>query len=638
MTLASLFAFFKTRNDPVRKQAMADAYSPILRAILLPLSAYYVFITWAHAQDETGLNFILLGSVSAITAVSYFVIRQQLLARDRVTIDRLELSGLLINALLYLNVLGYFMLHFEPSKLVYFALMAILFSTTGVTFRSILLSTIPSMATLYWFASRLPDDLFHQYVSIGVATAFGAFGMATLLRKAISRQVDARLLADQLAAKAHRLADTDMLTGIPNRRAVFQKIDYLISKRRTFWMGIFDLDGFKAINDVYGHVVGDNLLCAVVGRATALNMPGVSFGRIGGDEFIAIVVGDLTETEIEKFGTAVIAAISEPYPVELMDLSVGVSAGFSKFPCMGTSSAQLYEKADFALYKAKAHRRGRCVLFDTAEDEEMKQAIAIERELREGDLENELYLLFQPQFSPSQQRVVGFEALARWQSPKLGLVRPDLFIRAAERSGHIRKVTDILFKKGLTTLAKWPSDISLSFNLSGKDISDRFFILSLLGQIMRSGISPSRIEFEITETAVMLDIETSKTMLAALRGSGCKVALDDFGSGYSSFEYLDQLPLDKVKIDRSFIRKVSHSTTSREIVAGIIGLCSKLDLRCVLEGVETEGEMEILAKLQPDLIQGYLYGRPMSAEDAMQKILDQDNHAEHKLDEYTQSA
>ena len=638
MRLADPLETYKASNNPVRRQAMADAYSPITRAILVPLCAYYVFVTWGHWQDETGLALAMLGSVSAITAASYYLVRQHVLAGDKVTLTRLELSGLLINALMYLNVLGYFMIHFEQTKLVYFALMSIVFSTTAVTFRSMLISIAPSLATLYWFASGLPEALFQQYVSIGIATAFGAFAMASLLRKAIIRQTDARLLADELATKAQRLADTDMLTGVPNRRAIFQKIDYLVEQRRPFWMGIFDLDGFKAINDVYGHIIGDTLLCTVVERAANLNIEGVTFGRIGGDEFIAILPGNLSEEKIAHLGNNTINAISLPYSIELLDLTVGASAGFSHFPSMGSSRAQLYEKADFALYKAKTHHRGQCVLFDTAEDEEMKQAIEIERELREGDLENELFLLFQPQYSPGLQRVVGFEALARWQSPKLGLVRPDLFIRAAERSGHIRKVTDILFQKGIATLVEWPKDISLSFNLSAHDISDRFFILSLLGQIMRSGISPNRIEFEITETAVISDIETSKTMLAALRGSGCKVALDDFGSGYSSFEYLDQLPLDKVKIDRSFIRKVSHSTTSREIVAGIIGLCSKLDLRCVLEGVETEDEMEILAKLQPDLIQGYLYGRPMSAEDAMQRIRDQDKSANGGQGKHTHSA
>ncbi len=624
MNIDKMLGIFKHSTDPLRRQAMADAYAPIIRSVLIIGCAYYIYVTWSHWQDESGHSLAILGSISTLTAFSYYVLRQHALAGETVALSRLELASVSMNVLMYLNVLSYFMVHFEQAKLVYFALMAVIFSTTGVTLRGTLFTVLLSLATLYWFASGLSDQLFTQYVSIGVATAFASFGMATLLRKAILQQIDARLLADELARKARSLADTDMLTGIPNRRAIFEKIDYLVEQRRPFWMGIYDLDGFKGINDVYGHMVGDTLLRAVVDRAAGLDLEGATFGRIGGDEFIAIFSGDLSEEKVEQLGNNIIEEISRPYPVDLMQLKIGASAGFAHFPSMGASGAQLYEKADFALYKAKTQNRGQCILFDTAEDKEMKQAIEIERELREGDLENELFLLFQPQYSPTQKRVVGFEALARWQNPKLGLVRPDLFIRAAERSGHIRTVTDILFRKGLAELAGWPKDISLSFNLSAQDISNHAFMLSLMGQIMDSGIAPGRLEFEITETAVMSDLEKSRTLLEQLRASGCKIALDDFGSGYSSFEYIDQLPLDKVKIDRSFVRKVSHSVTSKEIVAGVIGLCRKLDLRCVLEGVETEAEMDVLGKLEPDLIQGYLFGRPMSPEDALRRILDQD--------------
>lgn len=629
MRTASRFDTYKTWIDPVRQQALAKAYCPIVRVLLLPGAAYYLYVTWAHWRDETGLSLAILGSITAVTALCFLLIRRYMLSEESVTLASLELAGLIANLLIYFNVLIYTIMNFEQTKLIYFALMAVVFSTTGVTLRSTLFTIFLSLATLFWFASDLTAELFNQYVSIGVATAVASLCMATLLRKAIFRQIDARLLADKLAAKAQRLADTDMLTGVPNRRAIFQKIDYFVKEGRPFWMGILDLDGFKAINDVYGHTMGDRLLCAVVERAKDMDLEGVTFGRIGGDEFITILPGWMTEAEVKSLGKATIEAISRPYPLDLLELTIGGSAGFSHFPSMGSSSAQLYEKADFALYKAKAHQRGQCILFDTAEDKEMKQAIEIERELRECDLENELFLLFQPQYSPSLQKVVSFEALARWQSPKLGLVQPDQFIRAAERSGHIRKVTGILFNKGLDALAKWPRDISLSFNLSAQDISDRSFILSLLSAIMKSGISPHRIEFEITETAVMSDLETSRQLLQTLRSSGCKIALDDFGSGYSSFEYLDQLPLDKVKIDRSFIRKVPHSDTSREIVAGVIGLCRKLDLRCVLEGVETESEMAILSPMKPDLIQGYLYGKPMKDSDARDMIDRQQEQSNH---------
>lgn len=615
---------YKASLDPVRQQALTDAYVPIIRTILLPGCAYYVYIAWRHWQVQTGFNLALLGSISAVTVISLYLLWKYVLIEKRVTLRTLELSCLTINLLMYFNVLAYLLIHFDMARLVYLALIAVIFSTTGVTLRVTSFSVLLALTTLYHFSSDLSPHLSEQYLSIGVAAAFASFSMATLLRKAILQQIDARLLADELATKARSLADTDMLTGIPNRRAIFEKIDYLVEQRRPFWMGIFDLDGFKGINDVYGHMVGDTLLRAVVTRATELDFDGATFGRIGGDEFIAILPGHLDEEKVEFLGNSAIESISRPYPVDLMQLKVGASAGFAHFPSMGASGAQLYEKADFALYKAKTQNRGQCVLFDTAEDVEMKQAIEIERALREGDLDNELFLLFQPQYSPTHKRVVGFEALARWQNPRLGLVRPDLFIRAAERSGHIRMVTDILFRKGLAELARWPKDISLSFNLSAQDISNHAFILSLMGQIMRSGIAPNRLEFEITETAVMSDLEKSRILLEQLRASGCKIALDDFGSGYSSFEYIDQLPLDKVKIDRSFVRKVSHSITSKEIVAGVIGLCRKLDLRCVLEGVETEAEMDILGRLEPDLIQGYLFGRPMSPEDALRRIKDQD--------------
>ncbi|MCY0147860.1 EAL domain-containing protein [Hoeflea sp. G2-23] len=623
--MANPIATYNYWINPARRQAMATAYSPIVRGFLFPGMVYYAYITLTHFRDETGLELAMLASISFTTVVSYYVMRQHVLAGDKLSLPRLELIGLIANLLIYLNVVCYLTIHFEQNKLIYFALMAVVFSTTGITFRGTLLSVGLSLVTLYLFAAKLPQEILTQYVSISIATTFASFGMAMLLRKAIFRQIDARLLADELAAKARRLADTDMLTGIPNRRAVFEKIDYLIDQRRPFWVGIFDLDGFKAINDIYGHIVGDKLLCAIVERASKLEIPGVTFGRVGGDEFVALFPGNLPEEAAAELGNKVIEAISRPYPFALLNLVVGASAGFSHFPSMGASSAKLYEKADFALYKAKAKHRGRCLMFDATEDKEMQQATAIERELREGDLESEIYLLFQPQYSPQLQRTVGFEALARWQNPKLGLVRPDQFIRAAERSGHISKLTEIIFRKGLETLAEWPEDISLSFNLSGQDLSDQAFIMSLLGQIMKSGISPRRIEFEITETAVMTTLDLSRSLLTELRASGCKIALDDFGSGYSSYEYLDQLPLDKVKLDRSFVSKVSQSVTSREIVTSVMRLCARLELRCVLEGVETPDEMAALSELSPDLIQGYLFGRPMTAAAAMQLINAQDN-------------
>ncbi|WP_208758175.1 putative bifunctional diguanylate cyclase/phosphodiesterase [Rhizobium glycinendophyticum] len=601
-------------TSATRRRAMADAYRPIVRGFLLPGCAYYVFVTWGHWEDETGLPFLILAGISLSTAILYAIFRWVMLPAGGTPLRRLEAIGLITNLLMYANVLAYMTLHFEEQKLIYFVLMAVVFSTTGVTLRATLASVVISIGTLFIFARQATPEIAHQFAFIGVATSFASLGMATLLRKAILRQIDARLFADQLAA-------LDSLTGIANRRSIFARVDRLVEEKTPFWIGILDLDGFKSINDIYGHAVGDHVLCEVVDRLGDRGDAGIQFGRIGGDEFAVVVIGEHEASEIEAIGNGLIKAISRPYEMQPMLLSLGGTIGFAQFPAMGDSTRQIYEKADFALYRGKQSARGQTVVFTSDQDQEMREALSLERALREANLEQELYLLFQPQFDVKKQAVVSFEALARWQSPALGLVPPDRFIRAAERAGLIQSVTQVLFSKALDALDLWPEHITISFNLSAQDLADRAFLFSLVAQVTKRGIAPYRVEFEITETAVMKDIAASRLLLEDLSGLGFRIALDDFGSGYSSFEYLDQLPLNKVKIDKTFVRKVAQSATSREIVAGIITLCRNLDLKCVLEGVETEEEMRNLSPLSPQLIQGYLYGNPMSQRDVLGLLL-----------------
>ncbi len=604
-------------TSATRRRAMADAYRPIVRGFLLPGCAYYIFVTWGHWQDETGLQFWILGGISLATAILYGLFRSVMLPAGRTPLHRLEAIGLITNLLMYANVVAYMMLRFEEQKLIYFVLMAVVFSTTGVTLRATLASVVISIASMFWFAQQAAPEIAYQFAFIGVATSFASLGMATLLRKAILRQIDARLFADQLAA-------LDSLTGIANRRSIFARIDKLVDERTPCWIGILDLDGFKSINDIYGHAVGDHVLCEVVDRLGERNDPDIQFGRIGGDEFAVLIIGERDAAEVEKFGNSLIEAISRPYDMQPLQLSLGGTIGFAQFPAMGESTRQIYEKADFALYRGKQFSRGQTVIFTLDQDQEMRESLSLERALREANLEQELYLLFQPQFDLKRQKVVSFEALARWQSPTLGLVAPDRFIRAAERSGLIQNVTRVLFGKALDAVDLWPEEITISFNLSAQDLADRAFVFSLVSQVTARGIAPGRLEFEITETAVMKDIAASRILLEDLSALGFKIALDDFGSGYSSFEYLDQLPLDKVKIDKSFVRKVARSDTSREIVAAIITLCRNLALKCVLEGVETEDEMRTLSALSPQLIQGYLFGRPMSQRDVLGLLLAED--------------
>jgi diguanylate cyclase (GGDEF)-like protein len=598
---------YRTWSDATRRQAMADAYRPIVRGFLLPGCAYYLFVTWGHWRDETGAGLLILGGISLATVIAYAVFRGVLLPEGRTTLARLEAVGLAANLLLYANVLAYMLLHLEEQKLVYFVLIAVVFSTSGVTLRATIACVILSIGTLLWFARGASPELAEQYAFIGVATSFASVGMATLLRKAILRQIDARLVADQMAQR-------DSQTGIANRRAIFGWMDALVRSRAPFWIGILDLDGFKAINDIYGHAAGDSVLCEVVARLERHASADVRFGRIGGDEFAVLVTGEAEAEAVRRLGDALIARIGRTCEIGQLKLNIGGTIGFARFPAMGGTTREIFEKADFALYRGKERARGHTVIFTLDEDRQMRESFSLERALREADLEAELHLLFQPQMNVVDGRVRSFEALARWQNPRLGAVPPDRFIRAAERAGLIQSVTRILFRKGLDALQTWPGDVNVSFNLSAQDLNDQTFVFSLVAEVLRRGIDPGRIEFEITETAVMKDIGVSRLMLEDLSAIGFRIALDDFGSGYSSFEYIDHLPLDKIKIDKSFVRKVATSAASREIVAAVIKLCRNLDLECVLEGVETEAEMAILTPLSPCIIQGYLFGRPMPSQ------------------------
>ena len=530
-----------------------------------------------------------------------------------VSLSRIELVGLVANLLIYANVTLYMLLSFQQPKLIYFVLMAMVFATSGVTFRGTAFAVALSMATLVWFASNTSSEVLSQYLSIGVAASVVSIGLSYLLRKALRLQVSARLKADALTEQAQYLAATDMLTSLPSRRRIFDEIDAEVGNGHPFWLGLIDLDGFKAINDAYGHALGDELLEAVAARIRNLLTAETRFGRLGGDEFAWLLPGELSRAEVEEAARDLIMTISQPYLVAGRQVCVGATIGFCHSPTMARGSAEVYENADYALYAAKDSKRGDVLVFSAAHQLAMSDTSALERALREADMEAEFRVQFQPQYSIASGRIVGFEALARWESPALGRVPPDMFIPAAERSGKIIELTPALLKKALAEAVSWPEDVSISFNLSANDLADPSMAPSLLAAIAASGLSPTRVQFEITETSVMRDVARSKAVLEKLAAAGCSIALDDFGSGYSSFGYLNQLPLHTLKIDRSFIRQITTNPISLEIVAGMLRLSRTLGLTCVLEGVETEEELAILRPLGADVIQGYLFGRPMDA-------------------------
>ena len=264
--------------------------------------------------------------------------------------------------------------------------------------------------------------------------------------------------------------------------------------------------------------------------------------------------------------------------------------------------------------RAKNARQSSVEIFSPSDAVTLASIKNVEQHLRAGDLENEMSIAYQPLVSVSEGKVIGFEALARWNSPELGQVTPDVFIGAAERSGYISKLTPMLLRKALDDAKTWPDHLRLSFNLSARDMVSLTSFKQLCQMVQNSGFPGHRIDFEITETAIMADYERVRSALSCIHKLGARVALDDFGVGYSNFQHLDELSIDKLKIDRRFVSRMEASGNKRRLVRTMIEMCASLGITCIVEGVETDGELNAVRKAGGAIVQGFYFARPMPNE------------------------
>ena len=432
-----------------------------------------------------------------------------------------------------------------------------------------------------------------------------------------------------LSDENFRLANLDSLTGLTNRRHFFASIENLFAEAsgegqagaKTFAIGIIDLDGFKPVNDTYGHQTGDRVLIEVGRRLTEICGADIKLSRLGGDEFGVIVTRCCCEAELLALGAAISRSIALPFTIGASHAMIGASIGIALYPQSADTAEDLFERADYGLYHAKRHQRGQTVIFSREHEDEIRSHSVIEQALQNADLDAELSLQFQPIVHIADGSLVAFEALARWQSPVLGAVSPAVFIPVAERSGLIGTLTKILLRKALATAAQWPAHVRISFNLSAHDLATPENVLQLIALIHGSGVAPGRIDIEITETATSYDFAQAHTAVSTLKALGVGISLDDFGTGYSSLSHVHRLPLDKIKIDRSFVTDIESDAASRKIVRSLLTLCKDLKITCIVEGVETEAQLKVLTKLGCAFVQGYYFARPMSA-GAAQTYLD----------------
>ncbi|MEJ2459406.1 MAG: EAL domain-containing protein, partial [Novosphingobium sp.] len=431
---------------------------------------------------------------------------------------------------------------------------------------------------------------------------------------------DERRQAHALSEENARLAQTDALTGLPNRRYFFSTLEGLLERSRpeeVFTIGLIDLDRFKPINDTHGHAYGDRLLQVIGKRMISLCPSNAILARLGGDEF-GLIVMDGPENA-EQIAQSLCRAIHEHVRIGDIVVAVGCSAGLAVYPETATSADLLFDRADFALYHAKKEKRGQCVRFSEKLEHLIRSEQAIDAALHVADLTAELSLVYQPIVATESLEPIGVECLARWTSPALGDVLPEMLIASAERAGRAREITLALFDMALDALQQLPTALCMSFNLSGHNLCDPGTITALLERLAASESPAGRLLFEITETSLITDIDGAEAALQRLRNTGARIALDDFGTGYSSLSSLHNLPLDMVKIDRSFSTRLGDAS-GRRLITAIRNLARSLSLECVIEGIETEEQL-ISARLAGfTLAQGYFIARPLGLPHLLEHI------------------
>lgn len=409
--------------------------------------------------------------------------------------------------------------------------------------------------------------------------------------------------------QARRLADTDPLTGLNNRRLFIEEADRFVQHGIPAWLIYVDLDRFKHLNDKHGHAAGDDALRVIAGRIEEW-WPGAMIARLGGDEFGILLDAARLENSLEEALTRLHASLCTPFLSKPGVVSVGASIGAAEFPGDAAMRSEWFHAADKAMQRAKSVQGG-VRLFDPGIDiAEAKQA-RLSESLQAAVAANQISPLFQPFYSVASGQLAGYEVLARWNGPDIGFTpSPGEFIPLLERLGLIDSMFWGVAEQALLTCRKMPSHLKIALNVSPIQFANRLFPARLAALANRIGVQCSQLEIEITETAMFRDMTHTLSVLRDLSDMGMSIALDDFGTGYSSLTLVKELPLNKLKIDKSFIQSVQHSPSSEKIVSAAIGLSQALDILCCAEGVEDAATLERLRDMNCDLAQGFLLGRP----------------------------
>jgi len=501
--------------------------------------------------------------------------------------------------------------------------------TLGIAAAAIILfvgtggSLMPKIVRSWLGTGAPPDPNLTTAVLLNIALViFGWRRYADLQREVAERR--------KAEALAQELASTDPLTGVLNRRSGTPAIDALtaqaVARGSEVALIMLDLDNFKQINDLNGHAMGDEVLTETARRIAELLPDNGMLARIGGDEFVcALPFEPDARDSIDRLAERLIETVSQP--IEFRDLcveatmSIGIAATGGDAPMLTPPDSEtLIHRADMAMYHAKKRGRNRHYWFEPQMESELRYRAELETGIRRGIPAGEFVPYYEQQIDLETGELVGFEMLARWNSPQFGMVGPEVFIPIAEEIDVIAELSETLIRQALIDAREWDAKLTLSVNISPLQLRDPWFAQKLLRMLIDSGFPPHRFEVEITESCLHENIGAVRTIITSLKNQGIRISLDDFGTGYSSLSQLRSLPFDRLKIDRSFVNELSGDAAGNDLVEAIVSLGRGLSMPVTAEGVETASILAALRQMGQLKGQGYLYGKPEDADTTRKRL------------------
>ncbi|OPJ54978.1 bifunctional diguanylate cyclase/phosphodiesterase [Alkalithermobacter paradoxus] len=429
--------------------------------------------------------------------------------------------------------------------------------------------------------------------------------------------------------KIQTLAYTDSLTGLYNRAYFIDRLNYEINKKENKNIGIMflDLDGFKKINDTLGHVVGDNVLKSFADRIKKYVRKEDIIARMGGDEFIILLPNVEKNEEIIDIAKKIVQNLENIFVIEEHNLYLTTSIGISTYPSDGTDAHTLIKNADIAMYKAKENIHSKIEVYSHRASSELKEKFIIDNDIRSAISKNELYICYQPIVDVMKKKIIGAEALLRWNHSELGSISPSEFIPIAEKNGCINSIGNWVIENVCRQNKLWQDlgykNIFVSVNVSVRQLEEKDFVEKIKSILKSTNLDPRYLEIEITESAYMENIDNIISELKKLKDIGVGISIDDFGTGYSSLSQLSRLNIDKLKIDKSFVDNIENNDTNIKIVGAIIMVAKSLNIDVIAEGVENKRQLSILKKQRCKKVQGYVFSRPLTPDEFEKRLIRQ---------------